>query len=137
MNDLFANVYEFLCDFGDFSDLMYYNDLYIPIGICMFLIPIVLLTVYYYVLNSVKFNKWWHWLLLVVIICAINFGIAFGISYRNISDIYMDQNTLPSYPLGTYSFSFSMINVLWSFVVSFVWSMIIKWGSSNCKRTPF
>ena len=137
MNNFFANWYELLGFFEGFSDDMFDNSLYFPIGLCMVLIPIVLLTMYYYVLNSVKFSKWWHWLLLVVIICVINFCIAFGISYRNISDLYMDQNTAPSYALGTCCFSFSMINVLWSFVVSFVWSMIIKRGSTNCRRTPF
>ena len=140
MNNFFANWYELLGFFEGFSDDMFDNSLYFPIGLCMVLIPIVLLTMYYYVLNSVKFGKGFYLTTLkeqaqrMALRVAKMFG---GISYRNISDLYMDQNTAPSYALGTCCFSFSMINVLWSFVVSFVWSMIIKRGSTNCRRTPF
>lgn len=137
MNDFFANWYELLGFFEGFSDDMFDNSLYLPIGLCMVLIPIVFLTLYYYVLNSARFNKWWHWLLLVVVLCVVNFGISYLVSYRNILNVYTDMNSEPSYALGTCCFSFSIINVLWCFVVSFIWSLIIKWGSSQCKRTPF
>lgn len=137
LNDLFARLYELLSFFDGFSDDMYSNNLYLPIGLCMILIPIVCLAVYYYVVNAVKYSKWWHWLIFVLILCGINFGIAYGISFQNIHDMYIDLNTEPDYGLATCCFSFSMINVFWCFLVSFVWSMIIKWGSTNCRRTPF
>lgn len=137
MNNFFANWYELLGFFEGFSDDMFDNSLYLPIGLCMVLIPIVFLTLYYYVLNSARFNKWWHWLLLVVVLCVVNFGISYLVSYRNILNVYTDMNSEPSYALGTCCFSFSIINVLWCFVVSFIWSLIIKWGSSSCRRTPF
>lgn len=137
MNDFFANWYELLGFFEGFSDDMFDNSLYLPIGLCMVLIPVVFLTLYYYVLNSARYNKWWHWLLLVIVLCVVNFGISYLVSYRNIMNIYTDMNSEPSYSLGTYCFSFSMINVFWCFVVSFIWSLIIKWGSSDCRRTPF
>lgn len=136
MNDFFANWYEMLTTFTGFSDDMYQNGLYIPIGFCMVLIPIVILTIYYIVVNSRQFNRWWHWLLLVLIICIINFGIAFGVSYNGIIDVYQGT-TETGYPLLYDCVVFSFIDVLWTFVISFVWSLIIKWGSSQCKRTPF
>ncbi len=136
MNDFFANWYEMLTTFTGFSDDMYQNGLYIPIGFCMVLIPIVILTIYYIVVNSRQFNRWWHWLLLVLIICIINFGIAFGVSYNGIIDVYQGT-TETGYPLLYDCVGFSFIDVLWTFVISFVWSLIIKWGSSQCKRTPF
>lgn len=135
MNDFFANWYELLSYFDGFSDNMYDNGLYLSIGYCLILVPVVLLTLYYYVLNSRKFNKWWQWLLLVVIICVINFGIAFGVSYNGIYGQY--GTNLVGYPLISDCLGFSFINFTWSFLISFVWSMIIKWGSSQCRRTPF
>lgn len=135
MNDFFANWYELISYFEGFSDSMYQNSLYVAIGFCMLLIPIVVLTIYYYVLNSRRFNRWWHWLLLVVIICAINFGIAFGISYNGIIDIHGTAEV--GYPLVASCVGFSFINVLWTALICFAWSMIIKWGSSQCRRTPF
>jgi len=134
MNEFFANWYE-LTYFDGFSDAMYENSLYISIGFCMVLIPIVVLTLYYYAVNSRRFNKWWQWLLLVIIICAINFGIAFGVSYNGIYDVFGTADV--GFPLVPSCVGFAFINVLWTFIISFVWSMIIKWGSTQCRRTPF
>jgi len=135
MNDFFAGWYELLAYFGGFSNDLYDENLYITIGLCMVLIPVAVLAIYYYAVNSVKFAKWWHWLLLVIVLCAINFGIAYSTSYNELSYLYEQQNK--ALPYSTEFISFSLINVLWTFVVSFVWSMIIKWGSKNCRRTPF
>jgi hypothetical protein len=101
----------------------------------MTLIPVGVLALYYYAINSVSVSKWWHWLLLVVFLCAINFVIAYSTSYNELSYLYEQQNKLM--PYGTEFVSFALVNVLWTFVVSFVWSMIIKWGSTNLRRTPF
>jgi hypothetical protein len=135
MNDFFASWYELLAYFDGFSDDMYNQNLYITIGLCMVLIPIVVLTIYYYAVNSVKFAKWWHWLLLVAVLCIINFGIAYSTSYNELSYLYEQQNK--ELPYSVEFVSFSLVNALWTFVVSSVWSMIIKWGSKNCSRTPF
>lgn len=136
MNDFFANWYELLAYFNGFSDDIYHQQsLYITIGLCMTLIPVGVLALYYYAINSVSVSKWWHWLLLVVFLCAINFVIAYSTSYNELSYLYEQQNKLM--PYGTEFVSFALVNVLWTFVVSFVWSMIIKWGSTNLRRTPF
>jgi phosphatidylserine synthase len=135
MNTFFASWYELLAYFDGFSEDMYAQSLYIIVGLCMALIPVAMLTIYYYVVDSVRFNKRWRWLLLVVILCAINFAIACSVSYRELSDLYEQQNT--EFPYGVELVTFSLINALWTFVVAFVWSMIIKWGSRNCRRTPF
>jgi hypothetical protein len=135
MNEFFARWYELLADFKGFSTDMYNENLYITIGLCMVLIPIVVLAIYYYAVNSVKVSKWWQWLLLVAVLCAINFGIAYSTSSVELSDMYEQQNEVLPYTTEIVSFSF--VNALWTFVVSFVWSMIIKWGSKNLRRTPF
>lgn len=133
MNDFFATLYELLINVDHFSNEMYNNLWYIPIGLCMILIPIVLLTLYYYVINSTRFSKGWHWLVLVIITCAINFIISYSISFHGLSSIFGDHVD----GLHVYCLSLSLINMIWSFLVSFIWSMIIKWKSSNCRRTPF
>ncbi len=133
MNTFFADLYELMIVVIPFSDDMYNESLYIPIGLSMLLIPIAVLALYYYVVNSTRLNRWWHWLILVIIICLINCGISYGISFNGINNIYEE------YPngLNTYCFSLSLVNFIWCFLVSFVWSMIIKWGSTSCRKTPF
>lgn len=135
MNDFFANWYELLAYFDNFSDDLYNQNLYITIGLCMVLIPVLILSIYYYVVNSVKLNKWYHWLVLVVILAGINFCIAYFCSYNDLSLLYEQQNK--ELPYSSEFVGFSLINVIWTLVVSFVFSMIIKWGSKNCRRTPF
>ena len=136
MNDFFAGWYELLAYFEGFSDDLYDQSLYLTIGLCMVLIPIGVLTIYYYAIDSVKFSEKCHWLLLVVALCAINWGIAYGITYNELSSLYESQNQELPYS-ETVLVSFSLINALWTLIVSFVWSMMIKWGSKNCRRTPF
>lgn len=136
MNDFFANWYELIAYFDGFSNFMYDNGFYVSVGFCMVLIPVVLLTLYYYVVNSRRFNRWWHWLLLVLIICAINFIIGFVIPYNGAANFYGDTDYV-DFPVVSCCLGFSFVNILWCFVVSFVWSMIIKWGSSQCRRCPF
>lgn len=138
MNTFFANWYELSGQLEGFSDDMYNNGLYLHVGIWMVLIPIVLLTIYYYVVNAASLSKWWHWLLLVVIIGVINLIIGYSTAYNGIWDVYEQQNIdYTGYNVGIDSLTFGLINALWSMVVGFVWSMIIKWGSSTCRRTPF
>ena len=135
MNDFFSNWYELLAYLGEFSEDMYNENLYITIGLCMVLIPVSVLTLYYYAVNSVKFSKWWHWLLLVVVLGGINFGIAYSVSLNELSYLYEQQNK--GLPYVFEFLSFSLINMFWTFAVSLVWSLMIKWGSKNCRRTPF
>lgn len=135
MNDFFANWYELLAYFDNFSNDLYNQNLYITIGLCMVLIPVILLSIYYYMVDSVKFNKWYHWVILVVVLAAINFCIAYFTSYNELSFIYEQQNK--ALPYASEFVGFSLINVLWTVLVSFAWSMMIKWGSKNCRRTPF
>ena len=135
LNLFFANWYELLAYFQNFSNDLFNQNLYLTIGLCMVFIPVGILALYYYAINSVRYSKWWHWLILVVILCAINFTIAYNTSYDELLYLYQQQNK--TLPYTTEFFSFSLINAVWTFVVSFVWSMIIKWGSKNCRRTPF
>lgn len=135
LNTIFANWYELLAYFNGFSNDLYDQKLYISIGLFMVFIPIVVLTLYYYVVNSVKFSKWWQWFLLVFILALFNFGIAYYITYNELSYLYGQQNK--ELPYAVEFISFSLINALWTMTVAFIFSMIIKWGSKNCRRTPF
>ena len=137
MKTFFANWYELSGQMGGFSDDMLENGIYLHVGVWMLLIPIALLAIYYYVVNSASLNRWWHWLLLVIAIGVVNLIIGYNTAYNEIWDIYEQQNIEPGYSVGTNSMTFGLVNAFWSMIVAFVWSMIIKWGSSQCKDTPF
>ena len=126
MDELIQGLYRLFMG-GENSDIaggIVESNYFFPVCLGMVLISIAIMTVYYYAVNSVRWSKWFHWLILVVIICIINFGIAFSCSFSESGNV-----------LDSVSFGFS--NAVLSFVVSFIWSLIIKWGSSACRRTPF
>ncbi|MBO4738584.1 MAG: hypothetical protein J5606_03380 [Bacteroidales bacterium] len=126
MDELIQGIYRLFMG-GENSDIaggIVESNYFFPVCLGMVLISIAIMTVYYYAVNSVRWSKWFHWLILVGIICIINFGIAFSCSFSESGDV-----------LDSVSFGFS--NAVLSFVVSFIWSLIIKWGSSACRRTPF
>jgi len=133
MNDLFAPLYELITGQGaDLSQLAYNNGTYVPVGIIMLLISVIGMALYYYAINHPKFNRWYHWFFAVVVLCLINFGIAWAMADGL---IYKEHGDTDGYL--TEIVTFSIANAVWTFVFSFIFSLCMKWKSSCCKRTPF
>ncbi|MCL1938391.1 MAG: hypothetical protein FWF52_08370 [Candidatus Azobacteroides sp.] len=137
MNDLFANLYELITGQTDLANELYNSEaVYVPVGWCMVLLSLIGMIVYYYLINHPRFNRWYHWLLMVLVVCLINFGIAYFRANDAIDSMYAEQNQ--DSPFSAMEFiSFSMANALWTFVFSFAFSIGIKWKSRNASRTPF
>ena len=135
MNDFFAFLYECFGYIQGFSDELYNSGVYISIGFLMLAISVVGMLIYYYLINHPKFNRWWHWLFVVVLLAVINFCIAWAMSD---GVIWSNHNqTIPDNYSVSYFVTFSIINALWSVIFSFAFSMLFKWKSTNCKYSPF
>jgi hypothetical protein len=137
MNDFFQKLYEM---FGiaynqGFSDNLYNAGTYAPIGELMFLLALAGMAIYYYAINHPRFNRWYHWLVIVLILCAANFGIAFSQAYSAIDKMFQEQNQAIPYPIMNFV-EFSFINVFWTLIFCLIISLIIKWGSRNAKYSP-
>ena len=132
MNDLLAPLYEgwglFYLD--NFSDDLYNNHLYIPVGLTLILSSLVLVGVYYYVINHPRFNRWFHWLGYVAVIGVINFGVAYYTSYDTISRLYEQD------PYQTQYYTFGLVNFLYALLFSLLFSYLLRWWSINCATTP-
>lgn len=132
MNDFFAPIYEgwgaFYLD--NFSDDLYNERLYIPIGWTLLLTALGLMAVYYYVINHPRFNRWFHWLIYVLIIGSINFAVAYFISYNEISILYEED------PYSSEYYTFSLVNFLWALAFCLLFSFGIRWWSTNSSTTP-
>ena len=129
MNDIFAPLFEFFYYTVPFSDDLYAEGLYSSLGLCNVLISLFFAVLFYYIINRPAFSKWYHWL----IILLINFGVAFTLG------VVLPQTKFVAlsieYQSEYYVFGFmnSLIASLFYFVISF----IIRWWSTNAKRTPF
>jgi hypothetical protein len=138
MEGFIANLYELfrVADLGNFSTDMYNNGFYLPIFIIMVAAIILVACVYYYLVNHPRANRWYHWLFFNLGTGAANFIVTWVVSHNKIEAFYAAQGMYSPHDWTNYLI-LSLIAVLWSVIFFFLFSFIIKWGSRNCKHTPF
>lgn len=138
IKDFIANIYELwgAAYFEGFSADMYDINAYAPIFIWMIVSIVFVNITYYYIVNNPRLSRWWHWMIFNLVISLLNFAIGWGISYGKLFDLYNAQNMDLPYFAMTEFFPFASICFCWTFVLFFIFSMIIKWGSSQCKHSP-
>ena len=95
----------------------------------MLLVTWIMAVVYYYVINSVRFDRWPHWLIMLVVSMAVAPGVCFGYN-----EYVFAENGL-SYLSESMQMVF--VNVLMAAVWYVVASFSIRWWSSNCRHSPF
>lgn len=138
MEGFIANLYELwgLTNLGNFSNDMFNNGFYLPIFIIMVATVVFVNIVFYYIVNHPRINRGYHWLLFNLGIGVVNFVVTWVVSYNKIYNFYAMQGMQSPYDWTNYLI-LSLIALLWSFVFYFLFSFIMKWGSRNCKHTPF
>jgi hypothetical protein len=138
MNDFFSTIYELGDTFywGNFSDCLLDNNLYMHVGIVLVISSLVGMLIYYYVINSTRWDQWYHWLVSVVIVGIINAVYAYWAILSKLEIVYAEAGA-DKVPFTTEFFNFSVVDFLWSLVLCFVFSLLLKWKSTNCRKTPF
>ena len=138
LQDFIANIYELWggAYIEGFSDDMYAINVYYRVFIWMLISVGLICVTYYYIINHPRSNRWFWWLIVNILTSFANFAISFGISHGQLFDLYNNQNADLPYDFMTHFFPFSIISFCWTFVLFFLFSMIIKWGSKNCKHSP-
>ncbi len=132
MNDFFAPLYEGwgLFYLNTFSDDLYNNQIYLPVGWTLLLSSLLSMAVFYYVINHPRFNRWYHWLLFTALIALINFAVAYFTSHNEINLLYEED------PYNTQYYTFGLVNFLYTFIFSAICSFVIRWWSINSATTP-
>lgn len=138
--NIFSTLYEggYLNDifyFGEFSDDLSQTNAYQFTGLIMLGISFLFQVLYYYFISNYgNFDKKRFWLLWIIIALVINFFVAKYISEEAIYNFYTVE------PFSDYHieyYQFSMVNVLYTFIFSFLFSLILKIKSIKANRTPF
>lgn len=112
------------------------SNIFSIVGIITLALVIIACVTYYYFLNHPRQNRWWKWLLIWLLpIAVLNFTIGFGVTFvdmlsENISSDIADISWLNCLGFGFTNFIISAL--LFLFI-----SFLIKWGSQNCKYSPF
>ena len=159
MDTFFGSIYSwFLSLFGD--DLSYYlwgydpattaysnPNIYNLVGIITLAVSLVLVIVFYYIINHPRFCKWWSWLITLGINAIIGLFVGYGIVYTKFVNgfippqlmyQYDDQGNILAYLIGESNcWGFGIANMIVSLLFFIVFTFIFKWWSSNAKHVPF
>ena len=106
--------------------------LYTPIGIVTIAIAAAFFVLYYYIINSARLNKWWHWLIVLILVGIVNLFVGYVWTYNDLPNV---SDCLTVYPGDCWLFG--LANMIVSFILFVIFSFAGKWGSSSCRRTPF
>lgn len=148
MNDFFASIFEwwglnplYAVDLGE--HLRGYNlkgvydgtPWYSYIGWLMVFLTFLIFSFQYFIINSSRFNRAWHWWVMALVLGALNFGIAFTIPYNDINSGNVNTH-LHINVSDCIGFGFS--NAIWSLIILILITLTpLKKASTNCRNTTF
>ena len=100
----------------EFSNEMFNENVYLMISV---------VTV---VINSVRFSRWYHWLVMLAIAAFVT---------PTINYIYADSIfTALDYDFTHQLWSFASVNLVVEVVLFVIASFSMRWWSTNCRHTP-
>lgn len=159
MENFFGQIY---CWFQSFygQDLSYFlwgydpateaysnPNIYNLVGLITLAISLILVIVFYYIINHPRYCKWWSWLLTLGLNGLIALFVGYGIvmsKYVNgyIPDELMynrDENgNIVSVLIGESNcWGVGIANLFIAVLLFFVLSFLFKWWSSSAKHIPF
>ncbi len=135
------------CATQDFSGQNIFNS----IGIITIGISLLFVLAYYYLplwgFNHPRTNRWWNWLIILFIASIVNFIVAYSWTINdflngNIGDCLMYSRNEVGEIIQQLIFEkdcwlFGLTNSIISIIFFIPFTVITKWGSRNCKYSPF
>ncbi|MCF8396313.1 MAG: hypothetical protein K9H06_20655 [Melioribacteraceae bacterium] len=123
---------------------MYENGGYNLLGLTFILIPLIMFAAFYF-LWKYPYGKFWHWLLLLLIVFLVTGGISWGISNNEIFlsnnqaliDALADPESGYEEYANTLPIKYALFNGLLSIVAGFIYSLIMKQFSKIQIHLPF
>lgn len=121
-------IYESIYYDRAFSNEMYNQSVYFPIALSTALCAWGICGVYYYVINSVSFSRWYHWGIMLILSCVLSASISF----------FYIGHIFDSYGLifDTQIINFSLRNIFVALVLTLIATYSVRWWSTNCRHTP-
>lgn len=101
-------------------------DIYSLVGIIVVIVTWAIAAIYYYVINSVKFDRWYHWLATLGVVAVLT----------PVVDYFVTSSILEGKDYGSAIVSFELHNILFAAIMFVIASFSMRWWSSNCRHTP-
>ena len=122
------NLYYSLGYSAGYSNEMLNLQVYPVIAIITLIVAWGGAAIYYYAINSVKFDRWYHWLAVLAVVVVL----APVVCYVYNDAVFKDSNL--AYTGEAIRFEFW--TVIFAALFYVIASYSIRWWSSNCRHTP-
>ena len=119
------------------QDFVAANNQFPTIWLVTFFSALLVFVVYYYILNHPRFNKVWHWLITMAVLAIGIFFWSRGLVLSDIAGASMHPVD-PSLNISAdNAMMFGVYNAVLSAIFFLFFSVIGRFGSKNCKNTPW
>jgi hypothetical protein len=149
MKAFFVAIYELFASlFGpDLADHLYglnpdnsgatdARSLYVYVGLAMLGISLVMAAIYYYGINNTKYNRWYHWSMMMGLNALINLFVGFYLPFQDYQAGAIADEIKPGIGMGNL-WGFGFANAILSLFFFFIFSLILQNKSRNYANVPF
>lgn len=116
------------------------NNQFVMYGFIALGIALAVMLIYYYVINNPRFIKWWHWLLMLVLVGLSNLFIGAVMALNDLNAGNIGDCLINGENGGIFNsncWMFGLANFFVSAIFFIIFSISFKWWSTAGKRTPF
>ena len=111
-------------------------NIYNHVGIIALVVALVLVLVYYYIINHPRFCKWWSWLITLIVNGLVALFVGYGIVASKYVNGFIPQQLM--YQFGyQHCWGFGIANMIVATLFFILFTFMFKWWSSNAKHVPF
>ncbi len=119
-------VYELTDSQSEFANEMYNEGHYLIVALIAAGVAWAVAALFYYVVNSVSFSRWYHWLITLLVAAVVSTIASFSYLGGALSTDYGSSLT-----------AFSVLQFATTAVLFILASFGMRWWSTNCRHTPF
>lgn len=122
-------------------------NMYGLVGLIAIIVALVLVLVYYYIINHPSFCKWWSWLLTLVLNGLVGLFVGYGIIVSKFENGFIPRQLMCQYDADgnaianligyQHCWGFGIANMIVSTLFFILFTFMFKWWSSNAKHVPF
>lgn len=116
------------------------TNLFTGLGFWALISALVVIVLYYYVINHPKFNKWWSWLIMLGGTFIGNLIYGTTLTLNKLYDGHIDSCLIDGSRGGIADYNCWMLGVSNGLVaIGFflIFTISLKWWSRNASRSPF
>ena len=122
-------------------------NLYNLVGLITLVISLIVVVVFYYIINHPRYCKWWSWIITLGINSIIALFVGFGITVSKLINGFIPESlvyqfdedgNITSTLIGqTNCWGFGIANFFVAAMFFIILSFMLKWWSSCAKHVPF